>query len=72
MINQHIPDSYYSKTMMNSCLLRSQGQNISWKISDLNRDNPQTKFDINILILKFHARGLLGFSLFCIDAYTYT
>ncbi|CAF2930132.1 unnamed protein product [Rotaria sp. Silwood2] len=48
MINQHVPDYYYSKSIINACLLRSQGQSISWEVADFNRDNRQTNFDINI------------------------
>ncbi|CAF2812196.1 unnamed protein product, partial [Rotaria sp. Silwood2] len=48
MINQHVPAYYYSKSIINACLLRSQGQIISWEVADFNRDNRQTNFDINI------------------------
>ncbi|CAF1139275.1 unnamed protein product [Rotaria sordida] len=63
MINQHVPDCYYSKSIINACLLRSQGQSISWEIADFNRDNRQTNFDINIfnnfeLIIKHQTDSL--------------
>ncbi|CAF3108546.1 unnamed protein product [Rotaria socialis] len=47
MINQHVPDCYYSKSIINTFLLHSQGQSISWEIADFNRDNRQNNFDIN-------------------------
>jgi len=47
MLNQQIPDEYYSKPIINCSLLRTQGKNISWEISDFNEDNDQ-KFDINL------------------------
>jgi hypothetical protein len=47
MLNQQIPDEYYSKTIINCFLLRTQGKNICWEISDFNKDNAQ-KFDINL------------------------
>jgi hypothetical protein len=47
MLNQQIPDEYYSKTIINCFLLRTQGKNICWEISDFNKDNDQ-KFDINL------------------------
>ena len=46
-MNQQIPDGSYSKTIINCCLLRTQEKNISWEISDFNKDNDQT-FDINL------------------------
>ncbi|CAF1547367.1 unnamed protein product, partial [Rotaria sp. Silwood1] len=63
MINQHVPDCYYSKSIMNACLLRSQGQSIPWEVADFNRDNRQTNFDINIfndseLIIKHQTDSL--------------
>lgn len=47
MTNQHIPDNYYSRTIINACLLHLEGKSISWEISDFNLDNPQSNFDIN-------------------------
>ncbi len=47
MLNQQIPDEYYSKTIINCSLLRTQGKNISWEILDFNEDNDR-KFDINL------------------------
>ncbi len=42
MINKNIPDYYYySKIIINGCLLRCRNENISWKISNFNRNNPQ-------------------------------
>lgn len=63
MINEHIPDCYYSRTIINACLLRLNGENISWEVSDFDRNNPQTRFDLNILnrfesIIKDHAHTL--------------
>jgi hypothetical protein len=47
MVNQGIPDSYYSKTIINAYLLRAHGDNISWEIADFNENYPQTRFDFN-------------------------
>ncbi|UJR22476.1 hypothetical protein I4U23_025530 [Adineta vaga] len=47
MIHRHIPDYYYTKSIINACLLYSKNENITWEIAEFNRDNPQTSFNIN-------------------------
>jgi hypothetical protein len=63
MIDKQIPDGYYSKAIINGCLLRTQEKNISWEIADFNESNSQTKFDLAIFnafesIIKDHAEKL--------------
>jgi hypothetical protein len=63
MTDHHVPDCYYSKTIINTCILRCRGENISWEISDFNRNNPQSQFDLYTLnqfesIIKDHAHTL--------------
>jgi hypothetical protein len=63
MLDEQIPDSYYSKSMLRACLLRAENQTISWEISYFNRDNPQSTFSIDLFnqfesILRFQTNGL--------------
>ena len=47
MVNQGIPDCYYSKIILRAYLLRADGNNISWEIADFNERYHQTRFDFN-------------------------
>lgn len=63
IINQYIPDNYYSRTIINACILHLEGKSISWEISDFNLDNPQVHFGISKfnqfeLIIQNHADTL--------------
>ncbi len=49
MMNQNIPDCYYTKAIINACLLHGHHQNISWEIADFNRDNYPINFNIDLL-----------------------
>ncbi|CAF3551895.1 unnamed protein product [Rotaria sp. Silwood1] len=63
MMHENIPDSYYTKAIINACLLHGHNHTISWEIADFNRANYPINFNINILyqmesIIKNIADGL--------------
>ncbi|CAF0804947.1 unnamed protein product [Rotaria sp. Silwood1] len=49
MMHENIPDSYYTKAIINACLLHGHNNTISWEIADFNRANYPINFNINIL-----------------------
>ena len=63
MLDEQIPESYYSKSMPRACLLRAENQTISSEIACYNRDNPQSTFSIDLFnqfesIIRFQTNAL--------------
>ena len=56
MIDQNIPDCYYTKAIINACLLHGQHHSISWEIADFNRANYPINFNINLL---YHMESII-------------